>query len=301
MRYANHALVALVWEIFLSSAKAVWFRSIATWLVLGWVTLAGVTLAQEIQRESYIYSDNLPPRDGCQLAEQALKRQAVARQCGSRLTGGAARFKSETVDDLFRLHFETVGGRVTGYEGKVINPAEPMIETGTTLLRCTVEAKVTVQCDQGSRDPAFIPTPEIHVKLNETVFREGEAMKIGIHLPPDMPGTAHVAIVQLLPYWADEKRVWRIYPNAFQTVHTLNGGDRLDLPTAAYMLELTLPKRRSSVEEVLMVVFSRQPLALPETMTIEQFHRVLGEVPLNQRREVVLGYRIEAQGPRSSR
>jgi len=40
---------------------------------------------------------------------------------------------------------------------------------------------------------------------------------------------------------------------------------------------------------------SRRPLALHEAMTIEQFHRVLGEVPLNERWEVVLGYRIEGR------
>jgi hypothetical protein len=29
-------------------------------------------------------------------------------------------------------------------------------------------------------------------------------------------------------------------------------------------------------------------------MTIEQFHRVLAELPLNERREMVLAYRIDA-------
>lgn len=38
-----------------------------------------------------------------------------------------------------------------------------------------------------------------------------------------------------------------------------------------------------------MVLFSRRPLVLPEAMTIEQFHRMLAEVPLDERREVVLG------------
>lgn len=206
------------------------------------VLLVPFAWAEDLLRESYIYSGNLSPRDGCQLAEQALKRQAVARQCGSRMSGGALRFKSETADDLYCLHFETVGGRVTAYDGRAINPAEPVTEAGLMVLRCTVEASVTVQCDQGRRDPAFLPAPEGLVRLNEIVFREGEAMKIGITLPADLPGEIHVASVQLLPYWEDDKRAWRLYTNPYQPGAALQPGARLDLPNAAYSRRWRCPR-----------------------------------------------------------
>ena len=259
----------------------------------------GLAHAEPITEEaSYIYSVDISPREGCKLAEQALKRQAVARQCGSLMSGGVLRFKSETTDDLFRLHFETTGGRVTGFDSAILNAAEQVAEAKGMLLRCTVQARVSVQCDQGSRDPAFLPAPESLVKLNETAFREGEAMQIRITLPADLRGIAHVNIVQLLPYWRDEKRVWRLYPNVYQSDRAYAGGETLTLPNAAYSLDPTVPKGRQSVEESLMVIFSRRPIALLDAMTIEQFHRVLGEIPLNERREVVLGYRIEGPARR---
>jgi hypothetical protein len=254
--------------------------------------------AETVYQESYVYDSDVSPQEGCKLAEQAIKRQAVAQQCGSLMHGGAVRFKSESVDGLFRLHFETTGGRVTQFDSRVIHPAEVVTEasslSNTQLFRCTVEAKVSVQCDQGQRDPGFIPSPESLVKLNETAFREGEAMQLRIQMPADLPGLAYASVVQLLPYLEEEQRVWRLYPNPYQPSQALHANDQITLPNAAYSLETSLPKGRKSVEEVLMVVFSRKPISFPETMTIEQFHRVLAELPLNERREMVLAYRIDA-------
>jgi hypothetical protein len=261
-------------------------------------TQAVTAQAESVYQESYIYGSHVSPQEGCKLAEQAIKRQAVAQQCGSLMRGGSVRFKSESVDDLFRLHFETTGGRVTQFNSRVIHPAEAVTEASslanTLLFRCTVEAKVSVQCDQGQRDPAFLPTPESQVKLNETAFREGETMQLRIQMPADLPGLAYASVVQLLPYLEEEQRVWRLYPNVYQPSQALHANDQITLPNAAYSLETYLPKGRKSVEEVLMVVFSRKPISFPETMTIEQFHRVLAELPLNERREMVLAYRIDA-------
>jgi hypothetical protein len=266
------------------------------------LTIQSVTVqAETVYQESYVYGGHVSPQEGCKLAEQAIKREAVAQQCGSLMRGGAVRFKSESVDDLFRLHFETTGGRVTQFDSRVIHPAEAVVETNTLLFCCTVEAKVSVQCDQGQRDPAFIPTPESQVKLNETAFREGETMQLSIQMPADLPGLAYASVVQLLPYLEEEQRVWRLYPNPYQPSQALHANDQITLPNAAYSLETSLPKGRKSVEEVLMVVFSRKPISFPETMTIEQFHRVLAELPLNERREMVLAYRIDAATAKSIR
>lgn len=275
--------------------------SLMTLLLLTWATQPMHAKAGEDNyEESYIYSGRMSAEDGCKLAEQALKRQAVAKQCGSLMSGGSVRFKSESADDLFRLHFETTGGRVVGFE-RINLKNEPFTEFEALSARCTLQAKVAVQCDQGRRDPAFIPTPESQVKLNETAFRSGETMKIAIQIPANLTGQVYVAIVQLLPYWEDEKRVWLLYPNTYQQSAPLSADNTLRLPNAAYSLDLSLPKARKSVEEALMVVFSRKPMSLPDTMTIEQFHRVLAETPLNERREVVVGYRIDAANAQRKR
>jgi hypothetical protein len=262
-------------------------------LTLFLLGLASSLHAQGEIEGSFIFSSRMTAEEGCALAVQALKRQAVARQCGSQMSGGALRAVSDSSDALYRLHFETTGGRVVSYAetAKRVTP----VEGEALLIRCTVAARLDIQCDQGRRDPAFIPTPENQVKLNRSVFQEGDPMQIAIRLPADLPGQVQISIVQMLPYWEDEKRVWRLYPNDHQPASALGAGDTLTLPNAAYSLDPTLPKGRRSVEESLMVVFSRTPLSLPDSLTIEQFHRALAEIPLNERRELVLGYRIEAR------
>ena len=61
---------------------------------------------------------------------------------------------------------------------------------------------------------------------------------------------------------------------------------------------LSLPKDRKSIKESLMFIFSRKPISLPESMSIEQLHGALSEIPLGERRELVRTYRIESRTAR---
>jgi hypothetical protein len=271
-------------------------------IVLALLLICGMSWAQapQLSEESYVFDSRMTADEACSLAEQALKRNAVARQCGSLMTGGAFRALGDSSDSMLRLHFETTGGRVVEFErtARKFDKVENDPQNNILLQRCTIQARVAAQCDQGQRDPGFIPAPESQVVLNESVFREGEAMKLDIAMPVDLVGQAYVSVLQLLPYLEDEKRVWRVYPNIHHPATPLTSKALLRLPNEAYSLETALPKGRKSVEEALMIVFSRVPLSLPDAMTIEQFHRTLSELTLNMRREVVLGYRIESSGGR---
>lgn len=250
-----------------------------------------VARADGIEHETLSYGERMTFDEGCNLAEQALKQRVVARQCGSLMTGGAMRAMGETSDVLYRLHFETTGGRVTRYQRLDRQPGE--------AFSCVVSARVTVQCDQGQRDPAFLPVPGTLVKLNESVFRAGESMKISIRMPGDLQGEAHLNIVVLMPYEEAAHRVATVYPNIHEAVKPLLAGVERRIPgQGAYDMVLGLPKNRKSAEEAMMFIFSRRPMSLPAVMSIEQLHAILAEMPLNERRELVVPYRIEAQAGR---
>lgn len=239
--------------------------------------------------ETFIYGERMTFDEGCTLAEQALKRNAVARQCGSRMSGGSMRVLGERDDMLYRLHFETTGGRVTDYKLLERKPGE--------AFACSVRANVTVQCDQGQRDPGFLPVPEQIVRLNETVFREGEALRISGSLPADLQGPAYLSIVVLMPYEEAHRRVAKLYPNPFENGEPFKAGEAIAIPSKnkKYDMALELPQGRPSADEALMFIFSRKPVSLPVAMSIEQLHSALSEIPLNERRELVMTYRIEAR------
>ncbi len=246
--------------------------------------------AEGVQHETFAYGEHRAFEKGCELAEEALKRRVVAQECGSLMTGGAMRALGETADILYRLHFETTGGRVTAYE---------FIDSKNEGFSCTVRAKLTVQCDKGQRDPAFLPAAETLVKLNETVFRAGEHMKISVRIPDDIPGQVHLNVVVLMPYEDAAHRVARLYPNEHETAKPFSAGNVRRIPgDDHYNMTLDLPKGRKSAEEALMFIFSRRPVSLPAVMSIEQLHGILAEIPLGDRREWVTTYRIEARAER---
>lgn len=247
--------------------------------------------AEDTQHETFTYGTHITFDEGCNLAEQSLKRRIVAQQCGSLMTGGAMRALGETADVLYRLHFETTGGRVTSYK-----PVDRQHGEG---LSCTVSAILEVQCDQGRRDPAFLPAAESIVKLNETVFRAGEKMAISVRMPDDLQGQAHLNVVVLMPYEDADHRVARLYPNDHEAAKPLSAGSVQRIPGGDhYDMALDLPKGRKSAEEALMFIFSRRPVSLPAVMSIEQLHGILAEMPLGDRREFVMNYRIEARAGR---
>ncbi len=263
-------------------------RSILFGLLLS-LTIA--SRAEEIiQHETFAYGERMTFDEGCNLAEQSLKRRAVAQQCGSMMTGSTLRALGETTDVLYRLHFETTGGRVISYQAISRRPED--------AFSCTVSAKVTVKCDQGQRDPAFLPATETLVKLNETVFRPGESLKISINIPNDLQGQAHLNVVVLMPYEDASKRVARVYPNIHEIAAPLTAGSKQRIPgNNQYDMSLGLPKDRNTAEEALMFIFSRRPVSLPTNMSIERLHSILAEIPLNERRELVMTYRIDAGKP----
>ncbi len=243
----------------------------------------------DVYEDSFAYGERMTHEEGCKLAEESLKRKAVAQACGSLLSGGTMRALGETTDVLYRMHFETTGGRVTAYQ----RLSRPSAEGD---FACTVRAQVTVQCDQGRRDPAFLPVAEGLVKLNETVFRDGENLHIAVRMPDNLQGAAYLNVVVLMPYEEPAQRVARIYPNRFDTGEPFTAGVTLRIPGSKdYDLALGLPKDRKNAEESLMFIFSRKPISLPEVMSIEQLHGALSELPLGERRELVRTYRIESR------
>ena len=260
--------------------------------VLAPILALGAEIAKaNVYEDIFTYGERMTHEEGCNLAEESLKRKAVAEVCGSLLSGGSMRALGETTDVLYRMHFETTGGRVTAYQRVSRQPGD-----GFT---CTVRATLTVQCDQGRRDPTFLPVAEGLVKLNETVFREGEKLQIAVRMPPNLQGAAHLNVVLLMPNEEPAQRVARIYPNRFDTGKPLAADAALRIPESKnYDMELSLPKGRKSTEESLMFIFSRKPFSLPEAMSIEQLHGALSEMPLGERRELVLTYRIESRAAR---
>jgi len=240
---------------------------------------------------SYLFTEEVSVATGCQRAAERVKMEAIASQCGAHLSGGSLRVQGDHQDQLDRLYFESTAGYVKHYQ--LIDQQVAMVSPipDESLFRCTVEAELEVQCDQGERDPQFSPLFEQQVSLNQIHFQDGEEMVIEIVPRQSM----HITILQLIPYLQGEERVWRIFPNAYQSQSVLQGDQPILIPDGKqdqFQLIATLPMGEQRVVEELVVVATRIPVRFPEKMSVEQFHRLLAEVPLSQRRELFIPYEI---------
>ena len=261
-------------------------------------TLLGVvTMLLQFEAEaatataSYLFTQESSAQSGCEQAEKRLKLEQIERQCGAQLSGGKLRVQSERQDRLDHLYFESTAGYVTQYHSlkQQLEMVEPL--PGESLFRCVVEAELEGQCNQGRRDPQFAPLFEQQVSLNQLYYKTGEEMVV--ELRPQQRMT--ITILQLIPHLESEPRVWRLFPNAYRTEGHLQAGVSISIPHPTedrYQFIAQLPSGEQRVTEELVVVATREEVQFPEQMSVEQFHRLLAEIPLKDRRELFIPYEI---------
>lgn len=247
--------------------------------------------AAEAASSSYLFMHGTSAEAGCREALQRLKLQRIAAQCGSQLAGGGLRLQGEQQDRLDRLYFESTAGSVVHLRllKQQVDLVEPV--PGERLFRCRVEAELEVQCTQGERDPQFAALFEERVALNQIHFKSGEEMVVEIQPQQAMALT----ILQLIPYLESERQVWKIFPNTYQPESLLQGSEPILIPDPerdSYQLIARLPSGKKRVVEELVVLATRTPVAFPQQMSVGQFHRLLAEIPLSDRRELFIPYEI---------
>ena len=253
------------------------------------VLLSAAGNAQAVSH-GHLFTAEVSAEEGCQRAVVELKLEAIHRKCGSSLSGGVLRVRGEQQDSIEHLLFETTAGAVTTFSmlEQQVTPVEIAGEGG--LFRCDLEADLEVHCAQGERDPTFPPLQQ-QIALNQIRYREGETMALTLH--PEQP--MHITVLQMLPYLQQQERVWRLFPNDYEpdgyilseVVRTIPDQQRNH-----YQWVAELPEKRSRVSEELIIVATRSAIPFPKKMSIETFHRILNEIPLQQRRELFIPYQI---------
>lgn len=247
---------------------------------------------------SYSFTDSLSDKEGCEIALTRVKKKVLEQVCGTQFSGGAGRFKTEEADEMSLFLFESVGGRIRDANllSKDVTTLNRNVVSGDFLKQCSISAEVKVECDRGKRDPAFAPAFASDVQLNETVFRENDIMEIRVAAASGM----YVSVFQYLPYEAGKENVFLVFPNQVQRDSFLKEGQTLKIPDCdsinGYRLAMRLPKGKTKVVEELMLVGSKKKVAFPNAMSLSEFHRILSEIPLDDRREAIVPYYIVKKG-----
>jgi hypothetical protein len=270
-------------------------------LIISLIALLPQSAAAEWVRvtDGYIFRPEMAEAEACQQAEARASAKAVRQVSGETLWSEEAMRCTEQGDVADCARNSTVWTKVGGdirstrdYDRKV----ETIMVGVETFRNCVVSFEADVYVAEGKPDPDF----DVGVALNNTVYRDGEKLMVTLKSSQPMA----VQIFQWLPYEKGDAQVGRIFPNAFDaadriaaksvTIPTEAGGKRYDLKVS---FPAGQPPSRKMVDEYLMVVATKKPMmALRDSYSLDDFNRVVAEIPLGDRRIVRRLYNIVRGG-----
>lgn len=231
-----------------------------------------------------------PEAEACRLAEDKAKEDAVRKVTGERLSSEELMRCSEQGEQAECTHNSAIWSMVDGDVRAVRDRRVQTSQVVGEVRKCTVELEADVVVPPGRPDPSF----DLGVKLNGSVFRDGEPLEIT--LSPSQP--MGVAVFQWLPYETGEAQVSRVLPNPFDPI------SHIDRPTTIpseagrkrYVMRVGFPKNLSAgrpmVDEYLMVVATKKPMEFRDGYSLDEFKARLLELPRGEVRMVRKGYVI---------
>lgn len=242
-----------------------------------------------------IFSAEQSEAEACRAAEDKAREEAVRQVTGERLSSEELMRCTEQGEQVECAHNSAIWSMVDGDVRGVRNRRSETVAVLEGFRKCTVALDADVVVPPGRSDPSF----DVGIRLNATVFRDGEPMEIT--LSPSR--TMGVAVFQWLPYERGEAQVTRVLPNPYDAV------DRIDktttIPTEAgrqrYAMRVgfppAVPASRRMVDEYLMVVATRQPVQFRDAYSLDDFRARLLELPRAESRIVRKAYSVIRGGP----
>ena len=265
-------------------------------LILGLILALPAPASAEWVRASayYMFPPEMTEAEACQQADSRARANAIRQVSGETLSSEEAMRCTEQGNEADCARNSTVWTMVGG---DIRSTRDRKVETAVeveTYRKCTVSFEADVFVAEGKPDPNF----DVGVSLNNTVYRDGE--KLTVTLKPSQ--AMSVQIFQWLPYEKGDTQVGRIFPNQFDaaeritkpiTIPTESGAKRYDLKVG---FPTGQSANRKMVDEYLMVVATKKHIAFRDTYSLEDFNRVIAEIPLGDRRIVRRLYNIVAGG-----
>ena len=239
---------------------------------------------------TYLFPPIMPEAEACQYAEERARTEAIRHVTGETVSSEdtlRCTEQGEEVECARNLaQWSTMDGYIRDQRSRTIGTRA----SAAGHRECVVSIEADVLAALGRPDPNF----DLGVSINQPVFRDGEHLVVS--LSPSQPMA--VQVFQWLPYQRDDKAVLRLYPNAFDNAQLIDKATSVPSGNEAKRYDMRLefpqdmPPGRKMVDEYLVVVATRQPLVLRDSYSLDDFRRLLAEIPRDQSRIVRKAYNI---------
>ena len=228
--------------------------------------------------------------EACGLAEERARIEAVRQVTGESVAAEDVQRCTEQGDEIECARNSALWSTMRGHIRRIGDKMVQVRPAAAGHRECVVGFAADVAAAEGRPDPAF----DLGVSLSRPVLRHGEALEIA--LSPSQP--MHVQVFQWLPYRLGEQAVVRLFPNPYDTNARIDGPATIPTASGARRYDVRVvfpegqPPGRKMVDEYLMVVATRTPLPLRDAYGLDDFRRLLAELPRPHSRVVRRAYHI---------
>jgi len=244
---------------------------------------------------SYLFPPSMAETEACSYAEDRARADAVRQVTGETVAAEDVQRCTEQGDETQCARNSALWSSMQGYIRRTGDKSVRVRPAAAGHRECVVDFAADVAAAEGRPDPAF----DVGVSLTQPVLRHGECLVIG--LSPSQP--MYVQVFQWLPYQGGDQAVVRLFPNAYDSNSRIDGATTI--PTAAgtrrYDVRVAFPEGqppgRRMVDEYLMVVATRTPVPLRDSYSLDDFRRLIAELPRAGSRVVRKGYNIVRGAP----
>ena len=273
---------------FLPSASLIGF------LVLG-SALAILTPAKAEERDvtgEFLFGPETSESEACEAAEQKAKQEALRQVLGERFSVSeqlSCREGKAVTDNTDCVYNTFLWSEIDGDIKQAQRVSGPYVFETIGAKRCVVKMKVEVVKPALSADPGF----DLQVRLNAIRFKAGDALSFLI--TPSAP--MHLTIFAWAPS-SSKDVVTRIFPNSFDPDGHMTLPEATPVPSKAggrnYSFQASFPAglKQDYVDEYLIFVATKRPVAWLESYEFEQFRARIREIDPQDKRVVKRSYRI---------
>ena len=260
-------------------------------LVMVFLTFSTTVRAEWVQAEgSYIFSPVMPESEACQYAEERAQSTALRKVLGENFASEDVLRCTEQSDIAECTKNSAIWSTVDGFIRDIRGRTTKVLPNAEGHRECIVGFEANVQAAHGYADPNF----DLGVSLNESVFRDGDTIVISLSPSQGM----NIQVFQWLPYEKGSAAVLRLYPNPFEPTKRIEKSSTIPSEAAAknYALKVGFPQGmppgRAMVDEYLIIIASKDVLNLRDSYDLDDFRRVLSEIPRDRIRIVRRAYNV---------
>lgn len=258
--------------------------------------LPAPALAEWVEaRGSYLFPPTMAESEACGYAEERARAEAVRQVTGETIAAEDVQRCTEQGDEAQCARNSALWSSMQGYVRRTGDKTIQLRPSAAGHRECVVGFSADVAAAEGRPDPAF----DLGVSLSQPVLRHGEPLVVTLSTSQPM----YVQVFQWLPYRSGDQAVVRLFPNAYDSNSRMDGLATIPTNAGARRYDVRVefpegqPPGRKMVDEYLMVVATRTPLPLRDSYSLDDFRRLMAELPRANSRVVRRAYNIVRGAP----